>query len=34
MDRNRNAGIHADILFVGMTRPTMKWGVMLAPNGY
>lgn len=27
MDRNRNAGILADILFMGMTRPTMKWGV-------
>jgi type IV secretion system protein VirB3 len=27
MDHSRNAGIVADVLFVGMTRPSMKWGV-------
>lgn len=27
MERSRNQGLVADTLFVGMTRPTMLWGV-------
>ena len=27
MERSRNQGLTADTLFVGMTRPTMLWGV-------
>src|SRR5579883_945851 len=25
--RTRNAGVTADVLFVGVTRPPMRWGV-------
>jgi len=28
--RSRNAGLTADILFVGATRPPMRWGVTYA----
>jgi type IV secretion system protein VirB3 len=28
--RARNAGLYADVLFVGATRPPMRWGVTYA----